>query len=124
MKAGPTLDLISLMHGIVIIIMVIILILIMRILIIRVPVGFWSGGADRRREIELGLWRKRFPMAVGPMPSFACHMRARRFSSADILGGCGGSLDCFWGILGRTLDGEHAAEEWIGKFAQDFPDIS
>jgi hypothetical protein len=27
-------------------------------------------------------------------------------------------------VEGRTLDGEHAAEEWIGKFAQDFPDIS
>lgn len=27
-------------------------------------------------------------------------------------------------VEGRTLDGEHAAEEWIGKFAQDFPDIT
>ena len=63
------------------------------------PVGFWSGGADKSREIELGLRRKRSPMAVGPMPSFACHMTARRFSSADIRGGCGGSLDCFGGML-------------------------
>ena len=27
-------------------------------------------------------------------------------------------------VEGRDLDGEHAAEEWIGKFAQDFPDIT
>jgi len=27
-------------------------------------------------------------------------------------------------VEGRTLDGENAAEEWIGKFAQDFPDIT
>jgi len=27
-------------------------------------------------------------------------------------------------VEGRTIDGENAAEEWIGKFAQDFPDIS
>lgn len=27
-------------------------------------------------------------------------------------------------VEGRTLDGEHAAEEWIGKFAEDFPDIT
>jgi len=26
-------------------------------------------------------------------------------------------------VEGRTLDGEHAAQEWIGKFASDFPDI-
>ena len=62
-------------------------------------VGFWSGGADNSREIELGLRRKRSPMAAGPIPSFACHMRARRFSSAAIRGGCGGSLDCFGGML-------------------------
>lgn len=27
-------------------------------------------------------------------------------------------------VEGRTIDGEHAAEEWIGKFAHDFPDIT
>ena len=27
-------------------------------------------------------------------------------------------------VEGRDLDGEHAAEEWIGKFAHDFPDIT
>jgi len=27
-------------------------------------------------------------------------------------------------VEGRDLDCEHAAEEWIGKFAQDFPNIS
>ena len=62
------------------------------------PVGFWSGGADNSREIELGLRRKRSPKAVGPMPSFACHMRASRFSSADMRGGCGGSFDGFGGM--------------------------
>ena len=63
------------------------------------PVGCWAGGADKRREIELGLRRKRSPMAVGHMPSFACQMTAKRFSSADIRGGCGGSLDCFASML-------------------------
>ena len=62
------------------------------------PVGFWSGGADNSREIELGLRRKRSPKAVGPMPSFACHMRASRFSSADMRGGCGGSFDGLGGM--------------------------
>ena len=62
------------------------------------PVGFWSGGADNSREIELGLRRKRSPMAVGPMPSFACHTRASRFSSADMRGGCGGSFNGFGGM--------------------------
>lgn len=27
-------------------------------------------------------------------------------------------------VEGRELDGEHAAAEWIGKFAHDFPDIT
>jgi len=27
-------------------------------------------------------------------------------------------------VEGRTIDGENAAAEWIGKFAQDFPDIT
>ncbi|MFT6031172.1 MAG: hypothetical protein ACI8O8_002922 [Oleiphilaceae bacterium] len=27
-------------------------------------------------------------------------------------------------VEGRDLDGEHAAKEWIGKFAQDFPNIT
>ncbi|MFT7185360.1 MAG: hypothetical protein ACI84K_000738 [Pseudohongiellaceae bacterium] len=27
-------------------------------------------------------------------------------------------------VEGRDLDCEHAAEEWIGKFAEDFPNIS
>ena len=27
-------------------------------------------------------------------------------------------------VEGRNLDCEHAAEEWIGKFAEDFPNIS
>ncbi len=27
-------------------------------------------------------------------------------------------------VEGRDIDCEHAAEEWIGKFAQDFPTIS
>ena len=27
-------------------------------------------------------------------------------------------------VEGRDLDGEHAAQEWIGKFAHDFPNIS
>ena len=58
------------------------------------PVGFGSGGAGKSREIELGLRRKRSPMAGGPMPSVPCHMRAKRFSSTDIRGGCGGSLEC------------------------------
>ena len=57
------------------------------------PEEFWSGGADKSREIELRLRRKRSPMAAGPMPSFACYMGARRCSSADIRGGCGGRLD-------------------------------
>lgn len=27
-------------------------------------------------------------------------------------------------VEGRSLDGEHAAEEWISKFAKDFPKIT
>jgi len=27
-------------------------------------------------------------------------------------------------VEGRSLDGENAAKEWIGKFARDFPDIT
>ena len=67
------------------------------------PGGVRSGGAAKSREIELGLRRKRSPMAVGPMPSFACQMRARRFSSADISGGCGGSLYLLSGHLASPV---------------------
>ena len=56
---------------VVVTVLVLVRILITLILILIVPVGFWSGGDDKSREIELGRFR----------------------------GGCSGSLDCVGGML-------------------------
>ena len=56
---------------VVVTVLLLVRILITLILILIVPVGFWSGGDDKSREIELGRFR----------------------------GGCSGTLDCVGGML-------------------------
>ena len=68
----------------------------------------WCEALESRFELGLQFMRHQDEFAAR-MVEQVCHIEHYRMWVQE--------------VEGRDLDCEHAAEEWIGKFAQDFPNI-